>query len=92
MVLCFCATRGDISPIAARGGPSVSEAVPSGGFPKKRLFFSTTEASKSMKTNDRSGKIGEKQTGFCAEMTRILQEKQVSWSPVSRYCAHQSQL
>jgi hypothetical protein len=28
-----------------------------------------------VKTNDRSCKIGEKQTGFCAEMTRILQEK-----------------
>jgi hypothetical protein len=28
-----------------------------------------------MKTNDRSCKIGEKQTAFCAEMTRILQEK-----------------
>jgi hypothetical protein len=29
-----------------------------------------------MKTKGRSGRIGEKQTGFCAEMTRILQEKQ----------------
>jgi hypothetical protein len=28
-----------------------------------------------MKTNDRSCKIGEKQTDFCAEMTRILQKK-----------------
>jgi hypothetical protein len=29
-----------------------------------------------MKTNDRPYKIGQKQTGFCAEMTRILQKKQ----------------
>jgi hypothetical protein len=28
-----------------------------------------------MKTKDRSCKIGEKRTGFGAEMTRILQEK-----------------
>jgi hypothetical protein len=29
-----------------------------------------------MKTKGRSCKIGVKQTGFCAEMTRILQKKQ----------------
>jgi hypothetical protein len=28
-----------------------------------------------MKTKDRYCKIGEKQTGSCAEMTRILQKK-----------------
>jgi hypothetical protein len=29
-----------------------------------------------MKTKGRSCKISQKQTGFCAEMTRILQKKQ----------------
>jgi hypothetical protein len=44
---------------------------------KKKIVFYTTEATKSMKTKDRLCKIGEKRTGFCAEMTRILQEEQL---------------
>jgi hypothetical protein len=46
-------------------------------IPEKKgfLIFLTSEASKSMKTTDRSCKIGLKQTGFWAEMTRILQKK-----------------
>jgi hypothetical protein len=52
-----------------------------GGCSQRRIsekeipYFFATEASKSMKTNDRPCKIGAKQTGFCAEMTRISQKK-----------------
>jgi hypothetical protein len=70
------ANRG-ISPIGQRGGPLVSETAPAAGFPKKRLFFYTIEATNSMKTKDRSCKIGEKWAIFGAKITRILQKKQV---------------
>jgi hypothetical protein len=46
-----------------------------------------------MKTKGRPCKIGVKQTGFCAEMTRILQKKAaffVLFEPRERILAHKT--